>query len=320
MKLKKSTLVLSLSLSLLSLSLSANAGKRYQVTSIPGYVVHGINTYNGQPIGDYSQVAPNVAMLSVQPSIEEIGVYQAGETESGTITPQTDRNSLVATTRSFLNFFNPGGEVNPNSINVPLGEIGNNVFGGSFTALDQRVATPEFPALGTGPALHRKKGVVANPTVGDWEKISGRMTVAKRRNGLGSTVYITVRDAFPHALYTLWDVGARNPLTSDEAGYAVPLGGLPNSITTDAKGCGSVKIELSYDLVRACEAGAESCTSYVSAFYHWDAQLYGGSPAATWAGTPTGVYAGNQMAFPTSGEVLIEPQTAFKPRRHGCKK
>lgn len=314
MKLQK----LVLTISLCTLTLAANARSPYEITSLPGYVAHGINTYNGQPIGDYSLASPLVSFLNARPGIEEIGVYQEGASDAGTITSETDRSLPVATTLSFLNFFNPGGEYDPATINVPLGEIGNNVFGADFTSLDQRVVPDDFPALGEGPQLHRKKGLVVNPTVADWEKISGRITVIKNRKKEGSTVYVTVRDAFPNGIYTLWDVGARNPLTPEETGYAVPLGGLPNTLTTNAQGCGFTKVELSYDVLRECEAGAESCTSYISAFYHWDGQLYGASPAATWAGTPTGVYAGNQMAWPTSGEVLIDQQTSFSPRRHGC--
>ncbi|PCK07790.1 MAG: hypothetical protein COA42_12460 [Alteromonadaceae bacterium] len=285
-------------------------------TTIPGYVVHGINTYNGKPIGDYSKVAPNVAMINVDPAIEEIGFFQEGSSVSGTITESTDRNLPVATTRSFFDFFNPTGEIDPATVNIPLGQVGSNFFGSS--AADDRVVPTEYPAPGTGPIIHRAKHTVANPTVGDWEKISGSLTVTKKRDG-SAIVKVTVRDAFPNSLYTLWDVGTSFPLSENEAGYAVPLGGLPNVLMTDKNGCGYKKIKISYDLLRDCEAGAESCTSYISAFYHWDGQAYGASPAATWFNAPTGIYAGNQLAWPTSGEVLIEPQTTFSPKRHGCK-
>ena len=39
----------------------------------------------------------------------------------------------------------------------------------------------------------------------------------------------------------------------------------------------------------------------------------------TWAKAPTGVYGGNQIAWPTSGTMLIEPQNDFHPKSHGCK-
>ena len=153
--------------------------------------------------------------------------------------------------------------------------------------------------------------------MGEWEKISGKLSVREDDDGLFS-VRVTIRDAFPNAIYTIWDIGTLNPLTTAETGYAIPLGGLPNVIVTDNDGCGYTKLKLKYDLTRACEAGAGSCSSYVSVFFNWDNGAYGASAAATWAKAPTGVYGGNQMAWPTSGTPLIEPQNNFQPESHGC--
>jgi hypothetical protein len=285
------------------------------VSSIPGYVSHGINTYNGMPIGDYSEASPMLPFLHAQPAVSEIGVFQAGASEPGIITAFTDRKLPVATTRVFFDYFNPTGTLDASLVNVPLSKTGSNYWG--FVSLDDRVIPTSFPKPGTGPTVYRQKGVVENPTVADWEKISGKLTVAKKRGG-GSEVTVTIRNAFPYAIYTLWDIGAHNPLAASEMGYVMPLGGVPNVMLTDAKGCASKKIELNYDLLRSCKVGAASCTSYVSAFYHWDGQVYGASPAAAWAGASEGVYAANQMVWPTSGKTLIEPQTSFKPEHHGC--
>ncbi|MEJ2691930.1 MAG: hypothetical protein P8166_02465 [Candidatus Thiodiazotropha sp.] len=155
-------------------------------------------------------------------------------------------------------------------------------------------------------------------SLGSTAKISGKLSVKEDKNGMYN-VLVTIRDAFPNAIYTMWDIGTLNPLTGDETGYAVPLGGLPNIIVTDKNGCGFARFKLKYDLTRACEPGASSCSSYISAFYNWDNGAYGASAAATWAKAPTGVYGGNQMAWPTSGTALIEPQNEFYPRSHGCK-
>ncbi len=286
-----------------------------QVEVIPGYVAHGINGYNGEPIADYSAVSPLVPWFQVASPIEEIGVFVPGASNAGTITAQTDRSLLVATTRSFFDFFNPTGTIDPNVLNRPLGDIGSNYIG--FTAVDDRIIPQPFSSASTIPSVYRSKVTNVNPTVGDWERISGKLTVVHKPNG-HSKIKVTIRGAFPNGLYTLWEVGAAAPLTADETGYGIPLGGLPNVLMTNKRGCGYVELELPYDLTRACEAGAASCTSYVSAFYHWDGQAYGGSPAGTAAGAPTGVYAGNQIVWPTNGDVLIEPQNRFLPRRHGC--
>lgn len=285
---------------------------------IQGYVVHGINNFNGEPIVDYSDVSPLVPYINAYPPVNEIGVYQAGTDESGTIFAETARDLPVATTRSFVDYFNPTGELDLSTINLPLSEIGSNFLSPEFTSLDKRLVPVSFAESGTEPSIYRKKGFAIDPTVADWEKISGKLSIKQNKNGL-FTVFVTIRDAFPNAIYTLWDIGTANPLTSEESGYAVPLGGLPNIVVTDNKGCGFAKIKLKYDLTRACEVGATSCSSYVSAFFNWDNEAYGASAAATWAKAPTGIYGGNQMAWPTSGTALIEPQNDFQPQSHGCK-
>ena len=294
---------------------SENMGTK---VSFPGYVVHGINNYNGKPIVDYSNVSPLIPYLNVSTPVNEIGVYQEGLDYSGTIVSETDRHLPVATTRSFFDFFNPNGEIEPSTVNIPLGEVGSSYLGPGFTDLDKRATPVSFSESGSEPSVFRKKGFRINPTVHDWEKISGKLSVKKDKKGL-FTVKVTIRNAFPNAIYTLWDIGTLNPLTTKESGYAVPLGGLPNIVVTNKKGCGFAKLKLKYDLSRPCEAGANSCSSYISAFFNWDNGAYGASAAATWAKAPTGVYGGNQMAWPTTGTTLIDPQNDFHPRYHGCK-
>ncbi len=317
-KITQVTLLLALSSTFLLQACNGHSGNAPKSISFQGYVVHGINTYNGKPIVDYSGVSPLVPYLTASPAVNEVGVYQEGLDYSGTISSETDRNTPVATTRSFFDYFNPEGSIELDTINIPLGEIGSNFLGPDFTSLDKRVTPVSFSESGSEPSLFRKKGFVINPTVRDWEKMSGKMSVKEGENDL-YTVEITFRGAFPNAIYTLWDVGTLNPLTTKESGYAIPLGGLPNIVVTDENGCGFAKLELKYDLSRPCEAGARSCSSYVSAFFNWDNSAYGASAAATWAKAPTGVYGGNQMAWPTSGTTLIEPQNYFHQKSHGCK-
>ena len=284
-------------------------------TSIMGYVAHGINTFNGKAIGNYEHASPNIPWLNIEPKIREIGVYQPGADDAGTITEFTDVNRLVATTRSFIDFFNPGGALDLELVNKPLNTIGSNYFG--YTGISDRVVPDEFPPPGTGPIIHRAHHVVSSPTVKQWNNIKGLMTIEHQKNGT-SRVKITIKDGFPNSIYTLWDVGANYPLSPDESGYAVPLGGLPNVLVTNPQGCGFISVDLSYQLNRPCQSGQQSCTSYVSAFYHWDGQVYGASPAATWANAPTGIYAGNQMVWPINGDLLQQPSTQFTASSHGC--
>lgn len=298
---------------LLSAAVMASPAKNY-----PGFVAHGINTYNGSPIGDYSQVAPGVGMLNSATPILEIGAKAAdGSPDAEHISPYTDRSTPLATTRSFFDFFVPGGEIDTSTVNVTLDQIGTNYFG--FSAIDDRVKAESYDMASNAPSIYRAKGVNVKPTVGDWEAISGKMTTREKRDGT-TIVKITIRDGIPNSLYTLWDVGVKNPSTEEAGGYAVPLGGIPNAMITNAKGCGYKEIEMNYSPSRSCDAGEESCSAYVSVFYHWDAQVYGGAPAGTWSDIPTGIYAGNQMVFPTSGDLKQKPVTKMSKRRHGCGK
>ncbi len=318
-KTPKALLFLALSSCAGSYALASNkhsSGDQKKV-NISGYVVHGINNYNGEAVVDYSRVSPAIPYLNTYPPVDEIGVYQEGSDYSGTILNYTDRDLPVATTRSFLDYFNPSSNIDLDTVNIPLGEVGSNYLSPEFTSLDKRLTPVSFNESGTEPSIYRKKGFAINPTVGDWEKISGKLSVKKGKNGLFN-VQVTIRGAFPNAIYTMWDIGTLSPLTRDETGYAVPLGGLPNVIITNKNGCGFARLKLKYDLTRTCKAGASSCSSYVSAFYNWDNGAYGASAAATWAKAPTGIYGGNQMVWPTSGTALIEPQNDFLPKSHGC--
>lgn len=293
---------------------AASAGEK-QRTVVNGYVAHGINTYNNQDIGDYTGVAPTVAFLNAEPKIKEIGALAPGASNAAVIDPSTDRSLPLATIRSFVDFFNPGAAVDAGLFNQPLDAIGTNFFGwgdpsARVTMLDFENATPG--------SVYRAKGTNKRPTVGDWEKISGRIAVECASDGT-ATARVSIRNGFPKAIYTLWDIGALNPGGAQEQGYAVPFGGLPNLLVTDDAGCANKKVKLPYCPTRTCE-GSDSCTSYVSAFYHWDAQAYGGSPASTFTtpSMPVGVVASNQIVWPMTGTVVADPATTFEGDGPAC--
>ncbi len=291
-------------------SMAAHADTR---TIVPGYVTHGVNVYNEQTMVDYTAVSPLVPWLHVEPKIVEIGAYADGQDNAERITAGTDRNLPLATIRSFTDFFAPGVPFDPELYNKPLNAIGVNYFG--FSAADDRVLPKRFEQSGHGD-IYYAKSHDSMPTVADWDRASGQMRVHCRADGSASAE-VTVRNAMPNGVYTLWEVGAIAPLTPQEQGSVAPFGGLPNVLLTDAKGCGHVQVELAFCPTRSC-ADSGSCTSYVSAFYHWDNQVYGGSPEAHGVGMPAGVIGSNHLVFPTTGTPLIAPQNRFIPRRDGC--
>ncbi len=309
-----STLALAVSVSATAQSAEFHNFKFKRSTVIEGYVSHGVNIYNGQRIADYSNYSPMVPWLNPTPLIDEVRAYDEANNTASVITESTDPSSLIATSDTFFNFMNPGGVIDPKVIDAPIGTIGSNYFG--YTAATDRIVPEQYPMAGSEPSVYLAKSVNSTPTVEQWNEISGLITVREKPNGYHK-VRITIKDGIPNGLYTLWDVGAVNPLTENEQGYAVPMGGLPNVMITNEKGCAYKEIEMPYSIVRECKEGAESCSSYINAVYHWDQQVYGASPGQTFLGLPAGVLAANQLTWPTSGDLLIDAPTDA-PKHHGC--
>ena len=300
-----------LGIALLSASASQAEERRefYQ-----GHVTHGINVFNDEPLVDYSRVSPGVPWLNANPLVREIGVLAPpGASDAEVITAETDRDLPMATTRSFVDFFNPFSKDDPSLFNLTLDQTGVSFFG--FGSLDQRIPVQPFAAAAPG-TVYRAEDNLARPTLGQWDAAGGLLGVECRSDG-SARVSVTLRNGLPNGVYTLWDVGVLHPLTPQEQGYAVPFGGLPNILLTDEDGCGYKELTVPYCPDRPCE-GSSSCTSYVSALYHWDHQVYGGSPDATWAGGPTGVYVAGHVAWAMSGDVLVAPQNPLLPDERGC--
>jgi len=281
----------------------------YDSGVIPGYVVHGVNVFNDEYLVDYSQVSPNIPFLMPSPPTYEIGAYAPGNFNSDTITSLTDTSRLVATNSRFSELF--GLPIDPAIHNIPLNKVSSNFFGSS--SLLDRSIPKEFSESGETDIYHRTKSNTA-PTIKEWNKVRGQVSYSCKTDD-SATVKVEIASAFPNAVYTMWDVGASNPLTAGEAPYGVPLGGLPNILTTDDYGCAETTLELPYCPSRKCEAGAKSCTSYLSIAHHWDEQGYGASPSLSFAGIPVGAYAGNHMVWPMSGQPLRAPHTKWQPRK-----
>lgn len=302
-------ITLALALAIACTGASANG----QVQVVPGYITHGVNVYNDKTMVDYTAVTPLVPWLHVEPKIVEVGALAEGQANAERISDATDSSLPLATIRSFTDFFAPGVEYDPALFNRPLREVGVNFFG--FSGTTDRVAPREFDQADAGQ-IYYAKGHDSTPTVADWDRTSGQMRVMCAADGT-ARAELTLRDAMPNAVYTLWEVGAVNPGTPAEQGAVGPFGGLPNVLLTNSKGCGHVEVELPSCPTRSC-VGGDSCVSYVSAFYHFDNQVYGGSPDAWGDGLPAGVIGSNHVVFPTSGTPLMAPQNRFKSRRSGC--
>jgi len=298
-----------------SQSESSQPKHRNRATVVDGYVSHGVNVFNGEFMVDYSNAAPGVGFLMPSPPLYEIGVLNPGANESEIINAQTDENRLVATHGRFGELF--GIPRQDELYNVPLDQVPSNFFGSS--SVFDRVLPVPFNQAGE-QQIYRRTDTNHKPTLKEWNKISGQISFRCSGND-SAKVKLSIVDAFPNAIYTMWDVGSSNPLTSEEAPYAVPLGGLPNTLITDGNGCASTTLDLPYCPGRKCEAGAASCSTYLSIAHHWDQQTYGAAPGGSFFGIPIGAYTANHMVWPMSGEVLQPPSTRWSKRleRRTCR-
>lgn len=283
---------------------------------IQGHVTHGINVFNNQAIADYTQVSPTVPFLNPSNPVKEIGVFNedAGATDANVITQATDNSKPVATISSFTQFFGLTGLVDPTSFNKTIDQVGSNFFGSTNPKDRTTILNYEDAFEGS---YYARKGVNSKPTVKDWNAIRGALYYSCKSNG-SATVEISIKNAIPNSLYTTWDVGVSKPLTSEETGYAVPFGGVPNTIITNSKGCGHAKFKVPFCPERPCEAGAATCTSFVSAVYHFDDQVYGASPAASIMGLPAGTIAANHISWNITGTSLLPAQSKLKRKTLSC--
>lgn len=153
-------------------------------------------------------------------------------------------------------------------------------------------------------------GVDKDVTLGEWNKISGRLSVQCYSNY--AYMKLVVKRALPFGVYTMWDVGVTDALKKTEAVSAAPFGGLPNVVTTDENGLGVASRKLKYCPFDKCR-GSKRCTLYVSLFYHFDHMVYAGSPALDPAGPSVGGVASNHIQFFLNAKQIIPPQNKFTP-------
>lgn len=204
--------------------------------SIPGHVAHGVNDFNNKLLANYSSSS---IIFSSFPPLAEIGVITPGGKNASLITENTPLSSAVATIdafdfRTFLGF--PPGA---GPFNIPISRTPTfNLFS---TSLLDRVTPSSFESS-TDPEVvgqvYLSAAVNNNVTVADWNRAAGRMTVTCR-NGKAH-VYIEMRNALPNGLFSMWDVGVSMALTPNESLSLSPFGGIPNVLTTDSNGRGSI--------------------------------------------------------------------------------
>ena len=113
-------------------------------------------------------------------------------------------------------------------------------------------------------------------TLGDWVKGEGQMQVTCRANG-ESTVRIDFEHILPNSLYTLWGMYATVPPGEFQRQLIpVPLGGVPNVMTSDKQGRGSFERTINGCPLEVFSDGSELMMIILN--YHADGSVYGADP------------------------------------------
>lgn len=282
--------------------------RRARRFSVNGHVTHGVNSFNSKPMVDFSG-SSNI--FNDAGPLHEIGVFTPKGTNASKITESTAMKSLMATIdpydfRIALNF--PQG-VGP--FNVPIARTPTVSL--ASQNINDRVGPRPFSESGNFMVQglpYLSAGADKDVTLGEWNKISGRLSVACYRHH--AIMKLVVKRALPLGVYTMWDVGVTDALKKTEAISAAPFGGLPNVVTTDENGMGHATRRLKYCPFDRC-AGSKRCTLYVSLFYHFDHMVYAGSPALDPAGPSVGGVASNHIQFFLNANQIIPPQNKLNP-------
>lgn len=280
-------------------------GNRRSRSSQEGYVAHGVNVFNEYQIYDMS---PLVNSPIIDGNLYELGIYNPNGPMEENPTSSTDEDRLISTTRVFTEFF-PFPIIDTDLYNIPVFEVGTSYI--FSTALNDRLIPKLFEDAEPFGDLFWEKNTVI-PTKGLWDKASGQLTVEETNNGLYK-ITVEICNAIPNGLYTNWEAGIRNPLQNDEEFIGVAAGGLPNVIFADDTGYGKRTYFSKRDPREPCvpESGAV-CTLYISAFYHWDAMVYGGGFAFSSQGLAAGILGSNHVFFGFQGDTFFDPPNSFR--------
>ncbi|MFK5947313.1 MAG: hypothetical protein QM500_00910 [Methylococcales bacterium] len=148
-------------------------------------------------------------------------------------------------------------------------------------------------------------------TLGQWLSAEGKMKI-KCESNASAEVEFSFSSLIPNSLYTVWGWYKTVPPGETEATFVVlPLGGVPNVVTTDKKGhAKGFERYLSYCPMNTTEDGSELLSVVVT--WHPDGAVYGAAPSVDFVrgdyldkngstivtNFPVGVIGQDQMMFP----------------------
>lgn len=254
--------------------------------SIKGLAVTGTNRLYNKPVTDYGRLGT-------------IGFYNLGaHNPNGNfpliIDQNTSEDAFVATAvdPEFLTIVGlPPELIDEDLNNIPLANVAVNI---SPTGEDRMTLPSTFEV---DPLIPNQANPIPAITLKEWLKAKG--TAKIRCNETENSIVIRAENLLPNRLYTVWGIFE----THDAQFAAVPLGGVPNVITTDSKGKGEFRRDLGFCPLERTKSG--NLLLAIDVLYHSDHQLYGQMPDLALKSLITGTINHTQLEFTVSGQSLL---------------
>ena len=254
------------------------------VATIDGVAVTGANRLLGEPVWDLgAPFGPG--------GFNFVYGYNEGGDEPFDLTPETPRNTLVATGAdpNLLAMFGMGlGDIDPDMINVPFRDVA--------IIVDPAGGRAQVPSVLDVPGFAPSKSLPNDDiTLDEWLEAQGRLFIRCRADGTAN-IRVRMRNLIVNGVYTLWGVFG---LDLDEDGTpdsVVPmaLGGVPNVTIGDKNGRATIVRTINF-----CPM-TEPKMLTINIAWHSDGNAYGAVPELTLAGLPGGIITHDQINFPVN--------------------
>lgn len=277
--------------------------------SIDGHLTHGVNTFNSKPLVDFSNSS---TIFQAAGPMHEVGVFDPspGATNGSRITDATPLTARMATINAWDLQQQLGVPQGKGPFNIPLADAPT--LSVQSRNVNDRIKPRPYADSTDGRVVgevYRSGSALSDIRLSRWNFASSRITGRCEADGT-ATATIQIRNGLPNALYTMVDIGVTDALTDKEALSIGVFGGVPNVLTTDARGYGKATRKVNYCPLDKCE-GSERCTLYVALFCHYDHVIYGGAPALDLVGPAIGSVGGNHVQMFFNADVLQRPKNKY---------
>ena len=301
--------VFGLSLAVAALPLYADGDREHHASGYPmskhikGTNITGPNDLCGNMIYVFPEPFPNIRLAFMGELNPDSAATDAIPLSAANCNLDT---VLATTTDPMFLAFNQGEDTNPSLKNRPLRDVPIYVNrNGLRTHIARNSESPNpYP-------MHFVGNTEEDITLGQWLSAEGGMSV-HCDSDTSSRIKVTLSHMIPNSLYTVWGWFKAVPPGETDANFVVvPLGGVPNTVTTDDRGRSTtLERHLSYCPMNRTEDGSELLSVVVT--WHPDGAVYGAAPSIDFVRGdyqnkdgviiettfPVGVVGQDQMMFP----------------------